>query len=349
MAQDIRIHHGPLTAFAAEVFRQVGMTAEDAQIEAEVLVWANLRGVDSHGILRIPTYVESALEGRMNPHPNISVEVDTPACLLIDADLGFGPVVTVMAMNRAMEKAKQVGVGWCQIRNTTHQGAMGYYALMAAEQGMAGLAICCTGPGMAPFGAKGRGLHNGPLAIAVPGKDRKPLCLDMATSMAAWGKIFAARDKKTSIPEGWALDRDGHPTTDPHSAAMVLPFGGPKGSGLALMFECLASLMVGNALAGPALQGNSKAPRGAFNSLVVAVDIATFTNVDQYAQEVDVIANEIKALPKADGFDEILVPGEIEDRTYETRLCQGIPVPVGTLDRLREVADRFGIEMPPTI
>ena len=244
-----------LHEFTSEVFTRVGLSREDAEVEAELLVWANLRGVDSHGVLRIPTYVGNVDKGLMNPNPNIVVENETPATLLIDADQAFGPVVTTMAMRRVIEKAKIVGIGWCLIRNTTHQGAMGYYSLMAAKEGMAGIATVCSPPNMAIFGARAAGLHNSPLTIAVPGNRREPIVLDMATSVAAGGKVQLARDKGVSIPDDWALDDDGNPTTDPNLGTILRPFGGPKGSGLALMFECLASLMVGNPLLEPALSG----------------------------------------------------------------------------------------------
>jgi ureidoglycolate dehydrogenase (NAD+) len=156
-------------------------------------------------------------------------------------------------MKRMMEKAKKVGIGWGIVKNLTHQGAMGYYALMAAEVGMAGLTIVTNPPNMAPFGAKAAGVHNSPIAISVPAKRHAPLILDMATSVAAAGKITVAIDKNVSIPPGWALDKDGNPTTDAKKAAILLPFGGAKGSGLAMMFECLSSVMSGNPFLGPAL------------------------------------------------------------------------------------------------
>jgi len=328
---------------------RVGLPPEDAEIEADVLLWANLRGVDSHGVLRIPWYVESVARGRINPHPSIRIVKETPATLLIEADLASGPVVTVMAMGKAVEKARQVGIGWCLIRNATHQGAMGYYALMAAKEGMAGLALCCTGPGMAYFGSRARGVHNSPIAIAVPAKRRHPLVLDMATSVAAWGKIAVAADKGIPIPEGWALDKDGKPTTDPKQARMVVPIGGPKGSGLALMFECLSGIMASNPMLEPTLLGTPGPPRGTCNSVVAAIDIATFADVEEYKEHIDSVVKGLKGLPKADGVTEILVPGEPEVRIEEERERIGIPLPPGTVGRLQEVADKLGVEMPPAL
>ena len=366
MAQsEVRVAWEPLKEFTKEIFVQLGMPPEGAETEATVLIWANLRGVDSHGVLLIPIYVEWVDNEVMNPKPNIQVLKETPATLFVEADRAFGPVVTVFTMNRAIEKAKEAGICWASIRNTTHQGAMGYYALMAAEKGMAGLAFVCNPPNMAPYGAKVPGVHNSPIAISVPAKRHRPLILDMATSVVAAGKILLALDKGVSIPVGWALDKDGNPTTDPKNGVVLLPFGGPKGSGLALMFECLSSVMMGNPLLEPALLDKEIGPltqgkkpevmrvrpgytrRHIQNSVVAAIDISTFTDVEGYKEHIDNLIDGLKALPKAEGFSEIFVPGEPENRNFDDRSRNGIPLPEGTVRNLRNVAERFGIKLPP--
>ena len=344
--KEVRIGWEDLRGFTKEVFIRLGFSPEDAGTEAEVLVWANLRGVDSHGVLRIPLYAEQVKAGIMNPRADIQVRNETPATLLIDADGALGPVVTTMAMGRVMEKARQVGIGWALIRNTTHQGAMAYYPLMAAREGMAGIALVCSPPNMAPYGARAAGVHNSPIAIAVPGSRRGPLVLDMATSVAAGGKLDLAIDKGVPIPESWALDKDGNPTTDPKQYAMLMPFAGYKGSGLALMFECLSSLMVGNPLLEPVLAGQRAFNYGLQNSVVAAINIASFTDVDSYKDHVDGLIDRIKALPIAEGTDEILVPGEPEGIAYQDRVKHGIPVPQGTVNNLRAIAQRFEVPLP---
>jgi len=347
MSQDgIRVDWEELKAFTKEFFIKVGMSPDDAEIEAEVLVWANLRGVDSHGVLRIPWYVDMVDSGEMNPKPNIEILNETPATLFIDADRAFGPVVTTFAMNQVMTKAKQVGIGWGLIRNLTHQGAMGYYSLMAAKEDMAGIAMVSSPPNMAPYGAKAAGVHNSPISIAVPAKRHRPLFLDMATSVAAGGKLWLARDKGIPIPEGWALNSNGNPTTDPNLAAILMPIGGPKGSGLALMFECLSSIMAGNPLLEPVLIDKPEKRRHNQNSIVAAIDIGAFTDVENYKNHVDTIIDCLKALPKAEGVDEIFVPGELEDKCYDERIQRGIPLPDGTIRNLRKVAKRFKVGLP---
>jgi LDH2 family malate/lactate/ureidoglycolate dehydrogenase len=343
---EVRVNWDALKTFTREVFIRAGLPPQDAEIEAEVLVWANLRGVDSHGVLRIPSYVEFVDQGAMNPRPNVQVLKETPATLLIEADHAFGPVVTTWAMRKVIEKAGAVGIGWGLLRNVTHQGAMGYYPLMAAQEGMAGVAIVCSPPNMAPYGAKAAGVHNSPIAICVPGKRHRPLMLDMATSVAAGGKLKLARDRGTPLPLGWALDKDGNPATDANLAAILLPFSGPKGSGLALMFECLTSLMADNPLLEPALQGKPGAKTHRQNSVLAAINIGMFTDLEAYKANVDAVIDGIKALPRAEGCTEILVPGELEDQVHEERLKNGIPLPDGTVRNLRKVAERFKVEMP---
>jgi len=346
---DRRIRAEELEAFAAAVFEKVGLSPQDAATEAHVLVWANLRGIDSHGVLRIPQYVASVERGGMNPRAEIRIERETPAVLLIEADHAFGPVVTTFAMRRVIAKAAQIGIGWAVIRNTTHQGAMGYYASMAAEEGMAGLALVCNPPNMAPTGARAAGVHNSPIAIAVPAKRYGALVLDMATSVAAFGKIQLAIDKGVPIPLGWALDKDGNPTTDPQQARILLPAGGYKGYGLALMFECLSSLFAGNPLLEPILLHEGTVRPGTQNSVVAAVHIATFGDVEAYREHVDRLIEGIKSLPKAEGVEEIMVPGEPEQRVLAERQAQGIPLPEGTVRNLREVALRLGVPLPEAL
>lgn len=346
MPSEVLVDPDDLKRFTTEVFERAGMPAEDAEIEADVLVWANLRGVDSHGVLRIPWYIQNVDDGVFNVSPKIEIEKETAATLLIEGDCAFGPVVTVFAMNKTIEKAREAGVCWSIIRNTTHQGAMAYYSLMAVEHEMAGIAVVCSPPNMAPFGAKGKGVHNSPIAIAVPSKTCNPLVLDMATSVVAGGKLNLAEDKGEPIPLEWSLDPKGNPTTVPSFDNILLPFAGPKGSGLALMFATLSNIMVGNPLLEPNITRRAPTSRGVQNSFLVALDIGAFTDVEEYKANIDALIAAQKTLPRADGFEEILVPGEPEYRTQAERSRNGIPLPMGTVRNLRAAAKRFGVRMP---
>jgi LDH2 family malate/lactate/ureidoglycolate dehydrogenase len=349
---DIRIDAQILEAFTKDIFTQAGLPPEDAAIEAEVLVWANLRGVDSHGVLRLPAYLANIESGTMNPNPNIKILKESAAVLYMDADRALGPVATVQAMDRVIDKARDTGIGWCLIRNVTHQGAMAYYAQMAAQKDMVGIAVVCSPPNMAPFGARAAGVHNSPIAIAVPADRHNPLSLDMATSVAAGGKLTLAADKRVPLGPDWALDAEGNPTTDPLAARILCPSGGPKGSGLALMFQCLTSQMANNPLIVPGLRKETEVNQESLrarhnqNSFVAALDISFFTEIDTYKSQIDDLIDELKALPRADGFDDVLMPGEPEFNTLEERSENGIPLPPGTVEKLRESAKRTQIALP---
>ena len=343
------VDQSALTTFVAQLFAASGVPESDADLIARVLIWSNLRGVDSHGVLRIPGYLARIGNGLNNPVPEFKILTDLPAATVLEADRAFGQVALGQASAIAIDKASEAGIGLCLVRGATHMGAIGYFALEAAAEGMAGIVINVSRPNMAYPGARTAGLATSPIAIAVPGADHAPLMLDMATATRSMGKIQLARDTGKPLGEGWAVDSDGNPTTDPQKAAIPTALGGHKGGGLSLMFECLTSLMVGNPLIAPFIEGAPDGRRHSQNGLMIAIDISKFGDVGDYAREVDRLATAVKTLPRADGVDEILVPGERGDRVLEQRRVSGIPLPEGTWARLAEVAAPLGVEMPEAI
>jgi len=329
--------------FTTEIFHKSGVSIQNADIQAELLIWANLRGIDSHGVQRIPIYLEWIKTGIMNPKPDIIIEKDTPATMLVEANRAPGPVVTKKITKMLIKKASSSGISWANIRNTTHQGAMGYYSLMAADAGMAGIAIVCSPPNMAPTGSIAAGVHNSPISIAVPGIEKNHICLDMATSIAAGGKIQLAAEKGTQIPPNWALDSQGNPTTDPNIAEILLPAGGPKGSGLALMFECLTSLMVNNPLITTYIESNK--PRIHIqNSVIAILNISHFTDLEEYQNNINRLIKSIKSLPKDSKIKEIMIPGEPEKLILAQRSTKGIPIPEITWSKLSNIAEILNID-----
>jgi LDH2 family malate/lactate/ureidoglycolate dehydrogenase len=349
---DRRVRAEDLEGFTAQVFEGLGMPPADAATEAEVLIWANLRGVDSHGVTRLESYQDAIDAGSMNVRPEIRVLSERAGAIFIEGDNAMGPVVTSFAVDRVAEKARAAGVGWGLIRNTTHQGAMGYYVEKLALQGLAGIAVVCNPPNMAPPGAKAAGTHNSPIAFAVPSKERGALIFDMATSIVAFGRVMVAADQGVPLGDDWALDADGQPTTDPALAKFLRPAGGYKGYGLALMFECFTSLMAGNALLAPHIlpdRSDDKAKRGAQNSFIAAVDVSMFSDVDEMRAEVDELIRAEKSLPTLDGVDEIMVPGDPQQRTLEDRSANGIPLPPGTWDKIVAAAQRLDLELPTEV
>ena len=239
-----RVPWQDLKAFVRLFFVRNGCPEGDAEISADSIVQANLRGVDSHGVLLIPMYLRQFQEGRINPSPNIEVVRETPSTALIDADLSYGPIVSVRAMRMAIVKARNTGMGWVAIRRTAHQGALYYYPLLAIQQEMVGIAMTTDGPVMVPWGGAKRSIGNNPIAFGVPSKTRHPLILDMAVSVVAAGWLAHARERGESIPEGWAVDAQGRPTSDPaevfERGGALQPMGTYKGSGLSLLVEAMA-------------------------------------------------------------------------------------------------------------
>jgi LDH2 family malate/lactate/ureidoglycolate dehydrogenase len=337
-----------LRRFTREVFVRAGMPEPAAATVADALVWADLRGVDSHGVSRITMYLRLIDDGDLNVTPAITTRSETAASVLLDADRAAGPVAMTMAMRAAVGKAREAGVGLALVRATTHTAALAYYTLMAAEEDMAALAVAASGPFMAYHGTRAAGVSTNPLSIAAPGGEGGPVVLDMATGVVARGRLVQARKIGRPIPAGWALDHDGHPTTDPQAALIPLPVGGPKGSGLSLMIELITSLLVANPIIAGALADTPDGRRHRQNGLALAIDVGRFSDRSVFRAEVDRVIEALKALPRVPGVMEVLMPGERGARTLAERQRHGIPLPHAIVEELRGVAGRFDVPMVPS-
>jgi LDH2 family malate/lactate/ureidoglycolate dehydrogenase len=335
-----------LKRFATDVFARVGMPKTDAALVADVLVWANLRGVDTHGVMRIPRYVDLVETGDMNPRPEIALRTETPASVLIEADRAAGPVAMMRGTTEALRKARDAGVGLALVRATTHTAALGYYTLAAAREGMAAIALAASWPNVVYHGTRAAGVSTSPISIAVPGAE--PLVLDMATSVVSMGKLKQAKRTGEPIPAGWALDKDGNPTTDPQAARIPLPMAGPKGSGLSLMIECITSLIASNPLLSESLEGTPEGRRHRQNGFVMAIDLAQFGDPLNFRREVDRLVKALKSLPVDRDGGEILMPGERGRRTFEHRNRDGIPIQHATYHELQALANHLGVAMFPS-
>ena len=345
MSDNIRLTKADLTGFATAIFAAAGVEAAMAASWADAVVWANLRGVDSHGVIRIPRYVDLLKTKAINPRPAMKIERRAGAIAVLDADRAPGAIGMTRAMDEAIACAREVHVGWCAARNITQAGALGYFALQAAEAGMAGIVMTASGPLMTYHGARVAGVSTNPIAIAVPGHKRRPLVLDMSTSTVAYGKLLNARDKGEPIPAGWGVDTQGRDTTDPKKVATLLPLGGPKGSGLSLMIECLASLATGSPLLALALSGG-RGEDPFLNGIAIAVDLAALGDLATFTADVDRLGDAITGLPRAEGVGKILRPGERGDAILAAREASGIPVPAGTWTRLVKTAQGLGVKVP---
>ena len=332
-----------LLDFVARIFRAAGVPDQLAKDWAAPLVWADLRGIESHGVLRVGQYLGMLQRKEINSTPEIAVIRRAGAIALIEADLAPGPVAMTYAMREAMAFAETHHVGWCTARNVAHAGALGYVASQATTRPMAAIVMGASSPLMAYHGARVASLGTNPLAIAFPTRKGPPFLLDMSTSTAARGKVLKALSAGQSIPLGWGIDADGLDTTDPARVATLLPLSGPKGSGLSLMMECLASLMAGNPILTPLL-GNPALSAGARqNGIAIAVDLAAFGEVDAMLDEADKLRQTIAALPRAEGVSRLFLPGEIEYEVMMKREESGIPMASTTVQQLTDIARKLGI------
>lgn len=336
-----------LRSFSVSLLQAGGFAPDHAAQTADLLVWANLRGADSHGVLRIPRYVEMVELGIINPKPELRFVSEFGATAVLDADRAPGAVGMIMAAEKAIALAPIHGTGWCSARNITHAGAVGYFAHQVTRTGLIGMVMTASKPLMIYAGSKAEGVSTNPIAIAAPtGNPERPILLDMSTAAVALGKIMAARDAGKSIPEGWGVDANGADTTDPKQVKSVLPMAGPKGSGLSLMIEILSSLLVANPIISASLNGAEDAP---FNGLVMAIDPRAFGEKAAFIRAVDRLGEDIKGLPPATVNGDVYLPGERGFAELEKRTREGIPLAAGTLSRLVELAAKQSIAVPESL
>jgi LDH2 family malate/lactate/ureidoglycolate dehydrogenase len=340
------IPHQALHQLVTGLFTARGLRPDDARTVADVLVWANLRGVDSHGVSRVPRYMELFDKGESKPQAQPSVQRLRSAVAVVDADSAPGPVALTAAMREAIEMAREAGVAWVAVRGTVHTGAIGYYTSLAAQAGMAGLGIVAGVPNMAYAGGRGAGVATSPLSVALPADRHPEVLLDMATAVIALGKIAQYKTSGQPLPEGAALDADGVPTTDPATAKVPLPVGGAKGAGMSLVFELLASGLTANPIVSSYHSGSPDGRRHRQNATLVAVDISAFVPVKDFVQTVDETLDVIKALPATDPSRELLIPGERGARTYAQRSAAGVPLGGKVWASLTEEAVKAGVPVP---
>jgi len=335
-----------LGRFIRDTLKTVGASEADAASVADGLVWANLRGVDGHGVSRLPRYLEIIGQGEIDPKAQPTLSHDHAATFVLDSHHGFGPVAAMRAAALAVERASKLGVCFGLVRATSHTGAIGRYAQWIAQRDCAALIL---GGGVGPMAyhrARVVSMGTNPIAIAVP-SGNGPILLDMATSTISNGKILQARATGRPLPEGTVLTAEGEPTTDPRRAEILLPLGGPKGSGLGLMCEMLASVLAAAPIQARAL-GPERSRRHMANLAIIAIDIASFRPLADFTHDGDVLAALLKALPRQAGFDEILLPGERSNRVEAQRRKSGIPIPAKLWEELAGIAKTHSVRMPAT-
>jgi LDH2 family malate/lactate/ureidoglycolate dehydrogenase len=334
-----------LRAVAVEVFRRVGMDEADAALLGGSLVDADLGGVHSHGVLRVPEYVGTLTRGGVDPRGRPAVVRDMGACLVVDGGNSMGQIGATFAMERAIERAATTGIATVAVRGSNHCGALAPYVLRATGSDMIGWATTNALPTMAPWGGAERLLGINPLGVGIPAGEELPIVYDAAFSGSAHGKIRVYQQRGRTLPEGWALDRDGRPTIDPAAAidGLLMPIGGFKGTGLALVMGVLSSLLSGAAY-GTELGDMYAGPRaGQDGQFLLAINVAAFEEVGRFKARVDAAIRQIHACRRAPGVERIYAPGEKELLTRRDYARDGIPLNHVTLADLRRAAEGVGV------
>lgn len=332
-----------LQTFCTDIFMAAGAPREEAEIVVENLVRASLRGVDSHGVRATPRYVKAIQEGRIIPTAPIKVLKDTPTTAMWDVNRGFGFVAGRKAMETAMQKADGYRIGAVGTCNPSlgddHIGALYYYAELAALHDKIGLVTCTCAPGMAAWGGKSKVIGVNPIAMAIPAATHPPIVWDIATSQVAVGHLSVMAMRGEPIPEGWILNKDGQPTTNPQdffNNGMLLPFGTYKGYGLAVIIDALTG----------ALGSGCSFDNPRYGHLFLAIDPTGFTSLQEYKERVDRLIGYLKASETQPGVQEVFVPGEIEYRTMQQRLKDGIPIDTPDWNALTQTARALSIDIP---
>ncbi|MGP4105755.1 ureidoglycolate dehydrogenase [Virgibacillus sp. L01] len=325
---DVIVLEKELKLLVINKLTEANVSEEHASVVADVLVHADSRGVSSHGVLRTEHYVKRMNEGGMNPNPEFNVEDRGKTGALFDGDNGMGHVITKKAMDKAIDLAKKNGIGMVGIVNSSHCGALSYFAEQAAKEEVVSMVMTQTDSAVVPFGGSEPYFGTNPIAYGFPTKNNKPIILDMATSNVALGKVLHARETGKSIPDNWGVDANGNPVTNPNLVKNLLPIGGPKGYGLALTVDVLSGILTGSAFG-----TNIASMYGDYNNyrrlghVIITVDPGLFIEKDQFLENIDNMIDELHQLEPAEGFKSVMVPGEPEQLKEEERLNSGIPVP----------------------
>ena len=348
MPEHARIAHKTLIEFIAAGYRAADIPEADAQKAAELMAQSDISGADGHGVFRLPQYIRRIKAGGLNTRPEITVIRRAKAAALVDGDNGLGSLVVARAVEEAIALARDNGVGWVGVRRGNHAGAAAVYAAMPLAHGMIGLYFAVGNANhLPPWGGIDMLLSTNPIAVAVPAGAETAVVLDMATTVAAYGKVKAKAQRGESMPEGWMIDRQGQPLTDPNRAddGFLLPIGGYKGAALALMFGLLAGTLNGAANGADVVDFNKDdvTPTNTGQAICV-LDIKAFAEPTQFKRQVDAVIRQLHGSALLPGFDHIRLPGEDRHHRIAEREAHGIPIPPELRTALDKLATDLGIQ-----
>src|SRR5438067_6012727 len=346
MTNDVnRVAHADLVRFITSAYHAVGIPAADAAKAAELMARSDISGADGHGVFRLPQYIRRIKPGTLNTTPKIQIIRRAKATALVDGDNGLGSLVVSRAVEEAIALARDNGVGWVGTRNGNHAGAAAVYAAMPLDHDMIGVYFAVGNANhLPPWGGVDMLLSTNPIAIAVPALEEPPLVLDMATTVAAYGKVKVAAQQGKTMPEGWMIDRSGAPLTDPNRAddGFLLPIGGYKGAALALMFGLLAGTLNGAANGEDVVDFNKDdvTPTNTGQAICV-IDVKAFAEPVAFKRQVDAVIRQLHGSALLPGFDHIRLPGEDRNRRIAESREAGIRIPT----ELRAALDKMAGEL----
>lgn len=345
--QERRIAPAALSAAVTRIFSACGMTAIDAEVLADSLVHADLRGIHSHGVLRVFDYVKKMTEDGVDPRGEPRLVSDVGAALVVDASNAMGQIAGRFAMQAAIRRAKEIGVAFAAVRGSNHCGALDYFTMMALHADMIGLAGTNALPTMAPWGGTDKVVGLNPISAAVPGGRNGPVVLDLALGATAHGKIRVYAQKGFPIPEGWAFDAAGHPTTDAATAldGLIQPIGAHKGVGLAMIVGILSSVLSGAGYG--TWSGNMRdgATSGADGQFYMAINVAAFREISEFKADVDAIIEQYNGSALAPGVSRVYVPGALEAEIAARSSDKGIPLNDETIGIIEDMARNLGLDI----
>jgi LDH2 family malate/lactate/ureidoglycolate dehydrogenase len=345
--QKQRISGDKLRAFIASAFEAVDVPRDDARAVAQLMAQADINGSEGHGVFRLPQYIRRIKGGAVNVKPNIRVEREMAGMALIDGDNGMGHLVMKFATEKAIEKAKTAGVAWVGARWSNHAGPAALYAAMPAEHNMIGLYMAVGSANhLPPWGGLDMLLSTNPIAVAVPAGDEPAIVLDMATTVAAYGKVKTKAQRGEMMPEGWMMDRQGNPLTDPKRASegFLLPIGGYKGYGLALVMGLLAGNLNGAAMGKDVVDfNNDDSTETNTGHTIVAINIEAFQDLQEFKQGMDTLIRDIRNSQRLPGVDRIRLPGEGTHVARADHEKNGIPMPPALLAALDQLAGELRV------
>jgi LDH2 family malate/lactate/ureidoglycolate dehydrogenase len=349
-ADAARVEPATLVTFGADVLESLGVPRADAELISDSLVTADLWGHPSHGVLRLPWYVARLRSGAMTPVTDPAVVVDHGAVAVLDGRDGIGQVITDRACSTAVARALGSGVGVVAVRNSNHFGTAAYWTRRMAHAGCVGILTTNGSPAMAPWGGTAKTVGANPWSIATPGGSHPPVVLDIANSGVARGKIYAAAERGEPIPDTWAFDPEGRPTTDPAVAigGLLAPMGGHKGYGISFMMDVLSGVLTGSGYATDVVGPYVPDERSRCGHLVIALHIDHLLPAEAFATRIDDLIDRTKSVPRSADVAEIFYPGEIEAVAERAGRRTGVQLPEKTLEDLRRLGTSCGIDLDTT-